>query len=98
MAAPPKLTPETWQEVLSKRASGATYNALAKEYGVTRPAISKRARQSGLPTCRQPAPNGQKPKDGAGNDLVITITTGTGTVVITTNADAVVTMVRRPRQ
>lgn len=46
LGRPSLLTPAQQQEVRSKRAEGASLGALAKEYGVTRPAIQRASRRS----------------------------------------------------
>lgn len=48
LGRPSVLTPAQQQEVRSKRSAGASLGALAKEYGVTRPAIQRASRRSEL--------------------------------------------------
>jgi hypothetical protein len=43
----PRLTREQWVEVRAKREAGASFPALAKEYGISHQAIQKRAKAAG---------------------------------------------------
>jgi len=44
-----KLTPEQWAEARRLRASGELYRGIARRFGLTAAAISKRARKEGWP-------------------------------------------------